>query len=393
MKKPTLASFYSGCGGSALGFKNAGFKIVFMTDKDKDACKTLEKNFKIKPIMGDIKKIGNFEHANVIEGGFPCQGFSVAGPRKKTSVKRKSKNRAYNYVEINDDRNALYHYLKQAISLSEPDFFVAENVKGFVSIGEKPKKVYNKKLKKTVERSPGPFFKDGKIVKLGKIAQGIITDLELDGRYVVKYELHNAKDFGIPQERERIIIVGIRKDVAEKFEFKFPEPTHGPDSEEPYVTLESIREVKSKDEETFRERKENQDDYFGSRYMSRNRVKKWNELSFTIPAEAMQVPAQPDSKMWDTKDGNRPLELKDEDWAKKRKEYESKISKKLRRLSYKQCAKIQGFDEEWKFYPIKNATKDLISKYRQIGNAVPPLLMQKVAECIIPFYKGKKSSF
>ena len=179
----------------------------------------------------------------------------------------------------------------------------------------------------------------------------------------------------------------------EEFEFKFPEPTHGPNSEEPYVTLESIREVKSKDEETFREKKENQDDYFGSRYMSRNRVKKWNELSFTIPAEAMQVPAQPDSKMWDTKDGNRPLELKDEDWAKKRKEYESKISKKLRRLSYKQCAKIQGFDEEWKFYPIKNATKDLISKYRQIGNAVPPLLMQKVAECIIPFYKGKKSSY
>ena len=116
-------------------------------------------------------------------------------------------------------------------------------------------------------------------------------------------------------------------------------------------------------------------------------------MSFTIPAEARQVPAQPDSKMWDTKDGNCPLELKDEDWAKKRKEYENKISKKLRRLSYKQCATIQGFEEEHKFYPIKNTTKDLISKYRQIGNAVPPLLMQKVAECIIPFYKGKKLSY
>ena len=72
-----------------------------------------------------------------------------------------------------------------------------------------------------MKRSPGPFFKDGKIVKLGKIAQGIISDLEIDGRYVVKYELHNAKDFGIPQERERIIIVGIRKDISEKFELIF----------------------------------------------------------------------------------------------------------------------------------------------------------------------------
>ena len=160
MTKPTLASFYSGCGGSAKGFEDAGFKIVFMTDKDKDACKTLEENFKIEPKIGDIKKIRNFGHANVIEGGFPCQGFSVAGPRKKTSVKRKSKNRAYNYVEINDDRNALYHYLKQTISLSEPDFFVAENVKGFVSIGEEIKEVDSERLKKMVMRSPGPFFKD-----------------------------------------------------------------------------------------------------------------------------------------------------------------------------------------------------------------------------------------
>ena len=104
----------------------------------------------------------------------------------------------------------------------------------------------------------------------------------------------------------------------------------------------------------------------------------------------MQVPAQPDSKMWDTKDGNRPLELKDEDWAKRREEYESKISKKLRRLSYKQCATIQGFEKEHKFYPIKNTTKDLISKYRQIGNAVPPPLMKEIARKIKDCLKKEK---
>ena len=380
-KKPKLASFYSGCGGAAKGFFDAGCKIVFMNDKDNDACDTLEKNFKIKPQRGDIKKIFDYGNPDIIEGGFPCQGFSVAGPRKSTKVKNKSKNRAYNYVEINDDRNALYHYLKRAISISNPDFFVAENVKGFVSIGEEPKNVYNKKLKKTVKRSPGPFFKDGKIVKLGKIAQGIISDLEIDGRYVVKYELHNAKDFGIPQERERIIIVGIRKDISEKFEFKFPKSNDGKP-----VSMKDYGVPKSDKKEVFRESKENRNDYFGSRYMSRDRVRKWNELSFTIPAQANQVPAQPGCKMWDTKDGKRPMKLKDADWSKKRKEYEGKISKSLTRLSVDQCAKIQGFDN-WDF------CGDTPSKYRQIGNAVPPPMMKKVAECIMAYYEGKKSSY
>ena len=142
-----------------------------------------------------------------------------------------------------------------------------------------------------------------------------------------------------------------------------------------------------KSDEIFREKKEKHDDYFGSRYMSRNRVRKWSELSFTIPAQANAVPAQPDCKMWDTKDGERPMKLDDADWSKKRKEYEGKISKSLTRLSVKQCAKIQGLPEKWEF------AGELLSRYRQIGNAVPPPMMQKVAECIMAYYKGKKSSY
>ena len=130
--------------------------------------------------------------------------------------------------------------------------------------------------------------------------------------------------------------------------------------------------------------------------MSRNRVKEWNEVSFTIPAEAQQVPAQPGTKMWNTPDGKPPGKKKPRDsdaspytknrlkqtWPEFRKRHALRVSKDLKRLSYMQCAKIQGFDDGWKFYPEENNAKDLISKYRQIGNAVPPPLMKEIAKQI-----------
>ena len=144
--------------------------------------------------------------------------------------------------------------------------------------------------------------------------------------------------------------------------------------------------VNDKDE-FFREEKGDKKDYFGSRYMSRNRVKEFNDVSFTIPAEAQQVPAQPGSKMWKTKDGKPPGEIKPidkaekdtdpMDWTKFREEHADDISEDLKRLSYMQCAKIQGFPDKWKFFG-----KKLASKYRQIGNAVPPPLMEKIAKQI-----------
>ena len=212
MIKPKLISLYSGAGGAARGFQKAGFQIVFMNDKDPDACKTLKKNakkLKINPDViheGEIQDVYEFGNADVVEGGFPCQGFSIAGPRKKAIKKKKSKNRDFRYLEINDKRNVLYNYLKRAITLSNPKCFVAENVKGFVSIGEK---------------GTGPYFdKDGKVIKFGTIAQAIITELEEIGvGYKVECKLLNAKDYGIPQNRERIFIVGIRNDIDSNFKW------------------------------------------------------------------------------------------------------------------------------------------------------------------------------
>lgn len=352
--RPTVATLFAGGGGDTLGFVNAGFDLVFANDSNSDACETLRRRFESgKKIIhkGPIQKINDFASSNVITGGFPCQGFSSAGPRK-----------------VDDHRNILYRDLKRAISAVKPEFFVAENVKGFVTIGENGNK---------------QFFKDGKIIKLGKVASTIIRELSGIG-YNVKYELHNARDYGLPQNRERIIIVGTRNDLD--YEFKFPIPTHDADN---FVSMEDygVRKIKTKDSEIYREKKGRRKDYFSSRYMSRNRIRKWHQTSFTIPAEAGQVPACPDcKKMWniDVSGKNKPNDYELPEFYEKHKK---DISKDLVRMSWRQCSAIQGFPKNYEF------VGDVQSKYKQIGNAVPPPLMKKIAECILPYFEGKSSSY
>ena len=359
MKKPTVSTLFAGCGGDTLGFVNAGFELVYANDNNPDACDTLRKRFEKtkKEIIHKerIQKINEFKSSNVITGGFPCQGFSLAGPR-----------------QVEDKRNTLYQDLKRAISTVNPEFFMAENVKGFVTIGE------------TTQRK---FFDNGKIVKLGKVAAAIIEEFSKIGNgYNVSYELHNVKDFGLPQDRERIVIVGVRKDLD--FTFKFPKPTHG-EGLLPHVSMEKygIRDIAFTKKDIFMEKKGRRKDYFSSRYMSRNRIRKWNEPSFTIPADASQVPASPDcTQMWniDVTGKNRP---KDSEWAEFRKKNDKHIAKDLVRLSWKQCAAIQGFPLDYEF------SGDVKSIYKQIGNAVPPPLIQKVAECIMQYFKGETVSY
>jgi len=357
-QKPTVTTLFAGCGGDTLGFVNAGFDLVFANDNNPDACETLRSRFETngKTIIqkGNIQNIHDFKFSNVVTGGFPCQGFSLAGPRK-----------------VEDQRNILYKDLKRAISTMKPEFFVAENVKGFVTIGEK---------------NQGKYFQNGKIIKLGKVAKAIISELSEIG-YAVQYQLHNARDFGLPQDRERIIIVGVRNDLD--FEFKFPKPTHGKNTDD-FVSMKKygINKIKFNDKtEVFREKKGTRKDYFSSRYMSRNRIRSWDQTSFTIPAEASQVPASPNcTKMWniDVSSENRP---KDSEWAEFRKNHDADIAKDLVRMSWRQCAAIQGFPKDYEFHG------DVKSIYKQIGNAVPPPLMQKIAECILTYFKGKKSSY
>ena len=178
--------------------------------------------------------------------------------------------------------------------------------------------------------SGGYLFKelmktDGEIAKnvvSEGVGEAIKSELESTGAgYNVHCEILDAKDYGLPQDRQRIFIVGVRNDLD--FKFEFPRPTHG-EGLLPYVSMKEygVKDIPSLETEVFKERKENREDYFSSRYMSRNRIRKWNDVSFTIPAEAQQVPADPScKKMWDVDviGENRP---KDREWAEFRKAHD-----------------------------------------------------------------------
>ena len=176
---PRVVSLFSGAGGLDLGFKKAGFKIVWANDFDKDAVATYKENIGKECVCGDISEIdsANIPECDVIVGGFPCQGFSMANTKRN----------------VLDERNKLYLQYIRILKDKKPKFFVAENVKGILSLGH------------------------------GAIIQAIINDFSEAG-YNVKYKLLNAADYGVPQTRQRVIIVGVRKDL--NVEFDYPQPTH-----------------------------------------------------------------------------------------------------------------------------------------------------------------------
>ena len=164
MKKPTVISLFAGAGGMDLGFKKAGYEILWANDFDADSVKTYEKNIGRHIVLGDIKDVASKDLPNnpdVVIGGFPCQGFSINN--KKRSME--------------DERNHLYKEMLRIIKDKKPKYFVAENVKGILSLEK------------------------GEVIKL------IIKDFEKIG-YRVNYKLLTASDYGIPQNRQRVFIIG-----------------------------------------------------------------------------------------------------------------------------------------------------------------------------------------
>lgn len=298
-KKYSHVSLFAGAGGLDMGLENAGFKTIWANDFDHDACETHKLWSSAKVVEGDIGKVdfSTIPDSDIISGGFPCQGFSLAGPRK-----------------IDDSRNSLYRYFVELVRQKQPKIFIAENVKGLLTLGN------------------------------GKIAEAIISDFSEKG-YDVTLSLVNAADYGVPQDRQRIIIVGIKKEFGIKF--TMPEPNGK------RVTLkDALLDLPApKPEEIC-------DAPYSSRYMSRNRKRGWDEQAFTVPAMAKQVtlwPGSPDM-----------IKLGVDEWE---------FGKgKTRRLSYREVAAIQTFPKNMEF------CGDLTSKYKQIGNAVPVKLAETVGK-------------
>ncbi len=360
--KLNLLSLFSGCGGLDLGFELAGlqavigeekalnafnnkdeynkvrdqsvFHTVYANDLFIEATQSYALNFPAEVYIdaNDIRKIKDFPKADIVLGGFPCPGFSEAGPRL-----------------VDDERNFLYLHFIRCLMQSKPYIFVAENVKGMMTLGK------------------------------GEVFKQIVQDFGAAG-YTIYHKLLDAKNYGVPQTRERVLLVGIRNDIDYKYEF-LP-PTHGLDCNNKYVTLKDV----------IFDLKEDPGAYFTGSYssifMSRNRKKSWDEPSFTIQASGRQAPIHPEGA---------PMQKVGKDkWIFPDGEENN------RRLSVKEIARIQTFPDWFEFSDGKNDGKidnSRIDKiYKQIGNAVPVKLAYAVAKPIanwaIQFINsGKYESF
>lgn len=350
--KVSVVSLFCGAGGFDLGTEWAGiqkglgrsidikdkdeyernkkhniFHTIYALDNSTEAIDTYKSHFKDTVAQKvDIRSLAKFPYADLYTFGFPCPGFSAAGPRL-----------------VDDKRNFLYIHCCRALIEAQPKMFVAENVPGMLTLGK------------------------------GEVFKQIKEDFAAAGYKVYTYLL-NSEDYGVPQLRSRVILVGVRNDLD--YVYKEPIKTHGKGLK-PYVTLkQAIGEIEDPGLIY--------DGGYSSRYMGRNRKKCWNDQSFTIQASARQAPMHP---------GGKPM---------------IKVGKELwrfaeggdnRRMGTKEAARIQTFPKWFNFKYGKedvshNTKVDKI--FKQIGNAVPVLMakciMEPIAEYLYSIKENDKSS-
>lgn len=298
-----VVSLFSGAGGLDLGFVRAGHKIVWANDLYPDAVETYRANIGKHIVCENISKVASssIPDCDIVIGGFPCQGFSVANTKRS----------------LDDSRNVLYRELIRVIRDKRPRFFLAENVKGLL------------------------HFANGIVFKK------ILSEMSGLG-YKVKHQLFNAADYGVPQKRERVIIVGIRKDVD--FDYIFPKPTHDKDEKDGlprWVGVgEALANIPDPDKPNklpnhiYSKYKLNFNGYIGHR-----------PLDPTKPAPTVTARG-------DDRGGVVILPH----------------PSNLRRMTGRELAAVQSFPLDFEF------KGPLSSVYRQIGNAVPPRLSEAIAK-------------
>jgi len=321
-----LVTFFSGAGGLDLGCEKAGFNCLWANEYDKEIWETYEKNHP-KTIL-DRRSITDIKSDEVpdcdgIIGGPPCQSWSEAGALRG----------------INDKRGQLFFDFIRILSDKQPKFFLAENVSGM-------------------------------LLPVHKKALENIKMLFKECGYELSFELLNASDYGVPQDRKRVFFVGYRKDLGLKFEF--PKPT----TLDKKVTLKDvISDLENKELPSRKLQKTNGDEClipnheyltggFSTIYMSRNRVRKWDEVSFTIQAGGRHAPCHPSAPTFRFIEQNRRI-------------FEPGFEKKYRRLTVRECARIQTFPDDFIFY-----YKNVAAGYKMIGNAVPVKLSFELAKKI-----------
>lgn len=324
--KIRVVSLFSGCGGMDVGFKgnfrylgnsykSFGFDIVLANDINKDACETYKEYFKHSPTCADIKNYldngGSIPDCEVVIGGFPCQDFSLAGKRKG----------------FDTERGRLYEQMKRVIFLKQPHIFIAENVKGL------------KNLEGALERIKSDFSSIG---------------------YRVTDYLLMAANYGVPQTRERVIIVGIRNDCVA--DFSPPLPTH------------AFEESNEDRRESWITAKKAIGDLWGT-----EKDKKF------LPNQNQYSQAK---NYGEHLQGNKSIRA-DYPSPTIRAEHHGNIEfhyKKKRRLTVRECARIQSFPDN---FALKGSGS---SAYVQVGNAVPPVMAWHIAKSVKDFFNNENKA-
>lgn len=320
-----IVSVFAGAGGLDLGFERAGFDVIWANEYDKSIWETYELNHKNTVL--DKRSIIDIPSHEVpdcdgIIGGPPCQSWSEAGALRG----------------INDKRGQLFFEFMRILSEKQPKFFLAENVSGML-----------------LERH-STVLKN-------------IKEMFDECGYVLTLNSVNAKDYDVPQDRQRLFFVGYRKDL--NIDFKFPEPTN--------IVSKTLKDAiwdLRKNAVPAMEKNYTSGDKckvpnhefmiggFSTMFMSRNRVRSWDEPSYTIQAGGRHAPLHPQAPKMEFVEQNKRIFVKGKEG-------------KYRRLSVRECARIQTFPDDFIFK--YNMVSD---GYKMIGNAVPVNLAYTVASKI-----------
>lgn len=312
MGRLRVASLFCGCGGTDIGllgdftflgkyYQSNDMEIVYANDIDDNACKLFEENFGIKPDNRDIRAVKPEElpDFDILTGGFPCQSFSIVAQNPKR-------------LGINDDRGKLYFEMCRILREKQPMCFIAENVKGIMSANKK-------------EAFPL-----------------IIEEFEKSG-YIVTHDLLNSANYGVPQKRERVIIVGLRKDLGIKFIF----PESPINEENDFVPLEKVLEAQVAEKYFFSERAvqgmmKNRDT------MNKGRAQDITKPCNTVSSHLAKV----------SLNSTDPVLM---------------VEGRYRRFTPREVARIQSFPEQFLLIGTEAA------QYRALGNAIPPVMFWYVA--------------
>lgn len=311
MESLKVASLFCGCGGTDVGllggfdflgetYAKNPMEIVYANDIEESACRIFEDNFGVVPDRRDIRTVPASEipEIDLLTGGFPCQSFSIVAQNPKR-------------LGYKDERGMLFFEMCRILREKQPKCFIAENVKGLLSANK------------------------------GEAFPLIISEFEKSG-YQVTHKLINAAAFGVPQKRERVIIVGIRNDLG--FKYTFPDDIL---DEGNYAVLGSVVENQVDKKYFFSERAV-QGMRAAKRDMNKGRAQDLNKPCNTVGSHLAKV----------SLNSTDPVLLD---------------NGRYRRFTPREVARIQSFPETFKLSGVEGA------QYRALGNAIPPVMFWYIA--------------